>query len=74
MTTHIFSLDWASRAGWAGLACEGAHERIDARADRIADTRAIGFGFEVEQMAQMVFSADQPDELLGRHAGLRDFE
>src|SRR6266403_4533384 len=25
-------------------------------------------------MAQMVLSADQPDELLGRHAGLRDFE
>jgi hypothetical protein len=84
MTTHIFSLDWASRAGWAGLSCEGAHERIDARTDRIADARTdriadarltgFGFGFEAEQMAQVVLAAYQPDELLGCYARLRDFE
>jgi hypothetical protein len=53
---------------------KGADENIHARAHRLADTRPIGLGFEAEQMAQVVLAAYEPDELLGRHARLRDFE
>jgi len=53
---------------------KSADERIDTRADRIFNPRQIGFGLEAEQMAQVVLSAHEPDELLGRHARLRDFE
>jgi hypothetical protein len=53
---------------------KGADERIDTRADGIVDTGPISIAFEAEQMAQVVLPPHQPDELLGGHARLRDFE